>query len=234
MLRRSFIIGLLSSCFFLGFTRCTLAQDKYNEAYRIMGDDFVYPENVEQFQNQKFNLKQLHDLEMFLPHPEGLKWLKENGYTLMPGPAEPLSLMDIRTRLQPRRFYLSDTRNWYFDEKFFTEDKVEFGWMAIKKDPLPDSLNKTWNEQFALVNQNMEYIPNVAEMAWFMTTLAAVRGVRPLVNSTVLVDSIVTNHYNTGHVSIGQFDPYWGIVITYELDSTKSNYRGLTVGALIG
>jgi hypothetical protein len=109
-----------------------------------------------------------------LPTEEQLLWCKENGYALVCGPPTEMSLLDIRS--QKSDLFYSKTGGWYANEKFASNDKVSCRWLAIRKTEVPNSLEKTWNDQQKLLSEHEE-VPNAAEMSWFITTYYEVRGV---------------------------------------------------------
>ena len=80
---------------------------------------------------------------------------------LVAGPPTAMSLIDLRA-LNADYFYSKgpdkDDEGWYDDasEKFARNDKVDaLCWIALRKEPIEDSLNKTWADQQALVAEPM-------------------------------------------------------------------------------
>lgn len=66
----------------------------------------------------------------------------------------PMSILDIRGKVERKLFYSHDDA-WY-NKQAFAKDKGEVGWQLVRKVPIADSTNKTWNEQQALLSQDEE------------------------------------------------------------------------------
>lgn len=66
----------------------------------------------------------------------------------------PMSILDIRGKVERKLFYSHDDA-WY-NKQAFAEDKGEVGWQLVRKVPIADSTNKTWNEQQALLSKDEE------------------------------------------------------------------------------
>lgn len=66
----------------------------------------------------------------------------------------PLSILDIRGKAERKLFYSHDDA-WY-NKQTFAKDKGEVGWQMVRKVPVADSTNKTWNEQQALLSKDEE------------------------------------------------------------------------------
>lgn len=59
----------------------------------------------------------------------------------------------------------------------------------LRKEPVQGSTSKNWNEQQALLSEN-EVTPNVAEVAWCVTTYKAVRNTHLLPSVYVRTSSL--------------------------------------------
>lgn len=66
----------------------------------------------------------------------------------------PMSILDIRGKVERKLFYSHDDA-WY-NKQAFAKDKGEVGWQLVRKVPIADSTNKTWNEQQALLSKDEE------------------------------------------------------------------------------
>lgn len=153
-------------------------QPDYTLARSILGDDFVTPEEIAKARpDVTYTAEQIAQLSDSIPSADVLKWCKDNGYAVVAGTPSPMSLLDVRSA-KSGHFY-SKTEGWYADakQKFSRADKVSLGWLMIRKTPVPNSTNKNWDEQSALLAK-VEYVPNAAEMSWFITVFYDVRGVR--------------------------------------------------------
>ena len=170
-------------------------------AFKILGDDFISPQEVASARGLTYSDEQLEHLARTLPSQDILKQLRAEGYLLVAGPPSDMSLLDVRD-LNPQLFY-SKSGGWYAkrSEKFARRDKVGTAWLALRKGPVPDSTRKTWSEQLELVKYT-EQIPNVAEAVWGFTTYAEVRGIRLVPNIYVRTSSVDSGG---GRVYVGGF-----------------------------
>jgi len=66
----------------------------------------------------------------------------------------PMSILDIRGKVEHNLFYGHDDA-WY-NKQAFAQDKGEIGWQLVRKEPITDSTNKTWNEQQAFLFKTEE------------------------------------------------------------------------------
>ncbi len=185
------------------YRRLTAKLPDYTLARPILGGDFVTPEEIMTARpGVIYSDVQIAQLAEAIPSEEDLRWCKANGYAVMAAPPGCLSLLSIRM-LKDSIFY-SKTGGWYADkqQKFAYTDKTTFGWLAIRKTEVPKSRSKNWDEQSALIS-NVEYVPNAAEMSWFITTFFEVRGVRLFEKVYVRTSSLDSGG---GRVVVGGFD----------------------------
>ena len=66
----------------------------------------------------------------------------------------PMSIIDIRGKVERKLFYSHD-KIWY-NKEAFAKNKGEVGWHLVRKAPVANSTNKTWNEQRALLLKDEE------------------------------------------------------------------------------
>jgi hypothetical protein len=182
--------------------RLSAKQPDYTLAKQILGDDFITPEEIDKVRGVGYSPEQIGFLAGSIPSEDTLRWCKNNGYAIMATPPAALPLLNIRS-IQVDLFY-SKTGGWYKEdkEKFSRKDKTSPGWLAIRKDIVPNSTNKTWNEQQTLL-LDVEYVPNAAEAAWFITTYYMVHGVRLFERIYVRTSSLDSDGF---HVLVGDFD----------------------------
>ena len=182
-------------------------------AHDILGDDFISPQEIAEARGVSYTEAQLASLASTLPGKEVLQWARDNGFAVVAGPPSEMSLLDIH-ELNTGLFY-SKNDPWFADkrQKFARNDKVGTTWFIVRKDPVPNSTRKTWGEQQELLN-DAERVPNVAEVAWFFTTYAAVRGIRLVPNVYVRTSSVLSDGRR---VDVGSFGgrglsvrDYWG------------------------
>jgi len=184
----------------------------YDLASDILGDDLITPYEVASTRSLLYSDAQFASFKDTLPSREVLEWLKANDYMLVAGPPVELSLLDVRRR-NDALFYSKNGEGWYAasDEEFSRTDTVGSVWLALRKSPVLDSTNKTWDEQQALLSEN-ERVPNAAEVAWGLTTYKEVRGAY-LMDSiwvrTFSVDSGGRHVYVFGFGQSGLFVGRW-------------------------
>lgn|GEM_PF-1263660 len=191
-----------------------------NLARDILGPDFITPNEVMgMYKDIPYTPEQFNQLFRTVPGHAVLEWLRTNQYMLTPGPPTPLSLSDLK------RFGLMDTtvarsrytRSWVYDAPFATDEKVGAGWLAIGKEPLPGSFNKTWWQQTIdlTVQPFMEiYVPSMVEVVWSIATYNTARGDGLLSHPTYVRTSTIRRHDGGAlHMNVGcfagrEFDAY--------------------------
>lgn len=185
-----------------GIKRFSAKMPNYDIARTILGKDFISPEEIATARGLTYTDGQLATFGDTLPAQEVLEWCRDNGMMLVAGPPKSMSLLDVRA-LKAGYFYTKDG-GWYADnrQKFARADKVEPVWIALRKEPVADSLRKTWSEQSDLVVEPM-VVPNVAETVWGLTVYKAVRGKYLLPNLYVRTSSCGSGG---GRVGVGRFD----------------------------
>ena len=204
-----------------GIRRFSTKAPDYTLAQSILGADFITPEEVSKARTSiVYTDEQITALAESLPSEDVLKWCKDNGYAVMPAPPTAMSLLDVR-ELQSGHFYRK-TRGWYADQKFAREDKTSFGWLAIRKTPVPNSTSKNWKEQGKLLSA-LEHVPNAAEMGWFITTYFEVRGVRLFEGIYVRTSSLDSDG---SRVDVGYFGSE-GLYVIYWHDDIRDSRIGV-------
>lgn len=191
-------------------------QTDYARAREILGDDFISPEDV----RAVYPLQVSDNMEE-LPSEDDLRWLKANGYMLLPQPHEHLSVLDVRN-LDNQLFY-SKTGGWYENHAFSRDDKTGSGWLAIRKTPVNGSLNKSWKEQSTLL-QAEEYVPNAAELCWALTIYFKVHSVYLFGGVYARTSSLDSGSYR---VFVGYFDA-GGLCVAYYWGDRRVSSLGLS------
>lgn len=175
-----------------GVRRFTAKAPDYEFAKAILGKDFISPEEIAKARGLTYTDEQLVKFHETLPTREVLEWCRASGCMLVAGPPRAMSLLDIRA--QKADYFASKEGGWYAErvQKFARGDKVHPIWIALRKEPVADSLGKNWDDQSQLVEAPM-LVPNVAEVVWGLTTYKAVRGVYLLPSLYVRTSSLVSN-----------------------------------------
>jgi hypothetical protein len=195
-----------------GIRRFSAVTPNYDLARTILGKDFISPEEVTKSRGVAYTDDQLAKFGDTLPSQEVLEWCRDNGYMIVAGPNKSMSLLEVR-ELKSEYFY-SKQGGWYTgaSETFSRNDKVGTGWIMIRKDPVPESIGKNWNEQQVLLSE-VEITPNAAEVVWAVTTYKAVRGVNLLPSPYVRTSSLdsVGRRVSVGYFDSGGLDVnvYW-------------------------
>ncbi len=152
-----------------------MKKTNYELAIATLGKDFISPLDV--MNSRKgitYTDEQLVQFSETVPAQEILEWCRDNNFMLVAGPNRPMSLLEIRT--MKNGYFNSKDGGWYADQNFSQKDKVETKWYMIRKDIVPESTSKNWDEQHALISE-IETTPNAPEFVWAITTYKAVRGV---------------------------------------------------------
>ena len=112
---------------------------------------------------------------------------------------------------------------WYSDQKFARNDKADTRWIIVRKEPVPDSTSKTWDEQQALLS-DVEVTPNAAEVVWAITTYKAVRDIYLLPNIYVRTSSLDSGGDRVG---VGDFDDK-GLDVDGWRDDNRDSFVGVS------
>jgi hypothetical protein len=136
-------------------------------AQAIMGRNFLGVEAVRRHFGVSFTETDLVALGTVPFSEEVLKQCKDT-HVLFCGAL--LTLLQLRGRV-PELFYEQD---WYAREYFATTARVAQRWYLMRKDAVPHSTSKTFEQQTALLGEN-ESVPRACEVAYgvvlyFMTT----------------------------------------------------------------
>ncbi len=192
-----------------GLARFTSKLPDYTLARSILGDDFISADKIATARGLVYTEDQLIELGRKLPDQATLEQLRDSGMMLVAGPPTAMSLIDVRA--VKADFFCSvgpkqNNSDWYngANEQFARTDKVEaLCWIALRKEPVENSLSKDWPEQQVVVKEPM-VIPNVAEVVWALTTYKAVRDIYLLENIYVRTNSVDSDgermyigHFNT-------------------------------------
>lgn len=207
-----------------GINRFTAKVPDYNLARTILGNDFISPEEVAKYRKGVvYTDDQLVQFGDSMPSQEVLEWCRNNGYTVVAGPDRPISLLEVRD-LKKDHFY-SKEGGWYAEQAFSQNDKVETSWIMLRKEPVPQSTSKNWNEQQALLSDD-EVTLNVAEVTWCVTTYKAVRNIYLFPNVYVRTSSLDRDGYR---VNVGYFGAK-GLGVYSWHDDARSGELGVSSG----
>ncbi len=173
----------------------------FNLARKILGADFISPEQIAETRDLTYSNKQLANLKTTLPYREVLEWLKQNGYMVVAGPPQEMSLIDLR-EISWEYFGGKWRRpDWYTrpEETFSREEKVRCRWYILRKEYVPNSLYGLFTSQQKRLLET-ERVPTAVELVWGITTYASVLGIMLPKDIHVRTSSVTENLH---HVTIG-------------------------------
>ena len=209
-----------------GIKRFAMKAPDYELVCTILGKDFISPEDV--MKSRKgitYTEEQLARFGETVPAQEILEWCRDNNIMLVAGPNCPMSLLEIRA--MKNGYFYSKEGGWYAEQKqkFSKDDKVETKWYMIRKDIVPGSISRNWDEQHALISE-IETVLNAPEFVWAITTYKAVRCI-------YLFGGIYARTSSLGsggdRVRVGDFDDEGLHVNGSFWDGGRDGYLGLSV-----
>jgi hypothetical protein len=142
-------------------------------AQNIVGDNFLRVEDVAACFKARFTEEQLAALAD-VPFDEAKLQACKDTHILFPG--FPVTILQIRSRM-PKGAFRSYKDAWYNGEDFARKDKVEARWYLLRKDAVPNSFGKYYNDQRALLSAS-ETVPRACEVVFGTMLFFAVRGVK--------------------------------------------------------
>ena len=141
-------------------------------ARAIMGKNFLRLEEATEHFKIKFSDKDRKALAK-IPYPENVLESVKKTHVLFPG--YPRNILKIRARVPKETFYEYDP-DWYGDPKQkFAREKCRLGWLLIRKDIVPGSTAKSYNDQRSLLGADEEVLRAV-EMVYLMALYFLARG----------------------------------------------------------
>ncbi|TSC69375.1 MAG: hypothetical protein G01um101456_213 [Parcubacteria group bacterium Gr01-1014_56] len=146
----------------------------YNPTWVALEWNFIPPEMIAEVCGIRYSNDQLALSHDKFPTQEQIKKCHEQGLSLMPGPPEPMSDLEVRDLSSSN--LLSSKQIWYGDNKFAHTDKVGPGWIAYQREPAAGSLGKSWLEYNWPLGAVPFEEPNAAERLWIFLINKAVRG----------------------------------------------------------
>lgn len=151
----------------------------------------------------------------------------------------PMSILDIRRYIENKKLFHSNqvwykklfcnqnrynslfySQDWY-NEQAFAKKKGEVGWCLIRKTPVVNSTNKTWNKQQVILDKDKK-IPTAQVMVYSIVGHFLATGEKLFKNVYVRTSSL---NSDGNHIIIGNFDNF-GLYINYGQD----NYHDVNLG----
>lgn len=160
----------------------------------VLANDYITSEDTCRIFGWQYSDVQLDHFAKTLPDRRTLRKLRENDYILFAAPPKEMNLLDITK--QNDAFFRKEGCHgepyWFSSkrESFARTDKVASGkWLAIRRNKLVSSLNKTMKEQQALLAE-CEYVPNVAESAYLTILYYRKYGISLFADKSIKTSSI--------------------------------------------
>lgn len=117
------------------------------------------------------------DREFFsrIPYSQALLEQCQHTHILIPG--FPLGVLDIFIKVPESHFHF-DSDPWWISEKFTAERKMEKRWYLIRRNVLPGSAGKSYEDQTKMVVEHGEDIPMGCELIYAIVFYYLVTGIR--------------------------------------------------------
>jgi hypothetical protein len=111
----------------------------------------------------------------------------------------------------------------YFEKQSFATDIEQPSWRLIRKTPVEDSIDKTWEGQQALLNPQTDEVPSARQVVYTITLHFCATGYQLFENFFVRTNDVDPNDNS---VSIGQFNML-GFLIRFHSKFTFDEMLGL-------
>lgn len=204
-------------------------------AREIMGNNFLGIREVLQHFGICFTKEEMVKLAD-IPFSERLLQVCKDTHILFVGC--PLTIADIREKVPKNLFYLEPKGTscpkdvWWANEGFVTKEKVSLRWYLTRRDVVPESANKAYQEQRALLGDH-EAVPRVCELV-YMTILHYLIAEIPLFEYYVRCQDVTSGDHRVhvgifrrGHLDIGarsdrHHEPIIGIAASVKVPEQTS------------
>ena len=188
-------------------------------AREIMGKNFFGIEEAIKHFGVNATKQQLAYLAEVLFSEEVLKSCKDTHVLVA---VFPLSILDIRgitRKLENQTLFYS--QDWY-DKQAFAKDKGKVSWQLVRKEPIANSMSKTWNDQQALLSKDEE-TPTARIVVYTMVGHFLATGERLFEKIYVRCVDLASDGDRVG---VGYFDSK-GIYVYY-WDGDRNDFVGLS------
>lgn len=134
----------------------------------------------------------------------------------------PMSVMGLweRTKQTKHLFYSKDDP-WYKSQAF-AKEKGQAGWHLVRKDIVPNSTSKTWQEQQSLLGKDDEN-PTARVLVYTVILTFLATGVKLLPNIYARVSDVDSDG---NRVYVGYFDGS-GLYVNYYWDDYRNDFIGV-------
>ena len=121
----------------------------------------------------------------------------------------PMSILDIRGACKDQGLFYN--QDWY-NKEAFAKDKGEIGWHLIRKTPVPESLNKTWDDQQQALLGKDDETPKAVVMVYIIIGHYKATNERLFEKVWVRCSSLDSDGH---HISVGCFGAKGLVVYDY-------------------
>jgi len=175
-----------------------ISENNQQRAREIMGKNFFGIEQAVQHFGVTPTEEQLKILSE-IPFSEAVLQETKDSHVLVA--VFPLSILEVREMVKGKGLFFS--QDWYDNQKF-AQDKGVVGWMLIRKTSVPNSTNKTWEEQLALLTK--EEVPTAQAMVYTIIGHYLATDERLFENIWVRTSSTLSLGSDGRCVGLGGFD----------------------------
>jgi len=188
-------------------------------ARKIMGGNMFDLKLVSKLFEIDFTARQQRSLRQ-VPFPSDILQKSKETHILFVG--YPLSISDLRKKM-PREFFCNHADKWCESEDFAKEAKVDLRWYLMRKDVLPQSPGKTFQEQLALLKETEE-VPRACELAYMLALYYLAQKKSLFEEHYLRCEDVVKDNTRVG---VSFFKKRLGVV--YIWDKSDSPHIGITV-----
>ncbi|HEV7702281.1 MAG TPA: hypothetical protein VGO63_02475 [Candidatus Paceibacterota bacterium] len=194
----------------------SFAQTTPEIAKKIMGKNFFGVQQAKKFFKVNPSKKQLASLSK-VPFSEGVLKSCKDSHILVA--AFRLSILDIRRIAEKQSqliLFVGYNFPWY-EKEAFAKDKGEVRWYLVRKEPVVNSTNKSWDEQQMLLSKDEE-TPKARIIVYSMIGHFLFTGERLFEKFYVRCSD--RGPYDRSRVSIGDFGVE-GLYVHYTFDDSR-------------
>jgi hypothetical protein len=142
-------------------------------AQKIMAANFLGFADVVRHFNARFTEEQLVALAD-VPFDEAMLRACKDSHILFPG--FPITILQLRSRM-PRGAFRIYEDAWYNGHDFARKERVRARWYLLRKDAVPNSFGRSYNDQLVLLGKGEE-VPMACEVVFGAMLFFAVRETR--------------------------------------------------------
>ncbi len=165
------------------------------EVREILQDDIIFADEIAEERGILYTDAQLKHFADTMPRKDTVRFCKDMGYVVMPGPPKRINFSEIVSIKSLK------TSAWSDSSVFSNNNKAMTKWFIIRKHFTTASVDKNWKEQQILLENKR--VPNIAEVIWFIATFYEIRGICLFEQIYVRTSSVSQKGF---HFCIGRFN----------------------------